>query len=413
MRLSDLMKNKGHVPLDKARGRQDKSIDSAQGEPSQKPVEEKPAESRETSPRQPTLPTHAPLGTTKKLPPDSGRPQQQGDKVESVPPYAIPSEAKSTGKDSMYDSLPSGIYQAAEQLKITVPQNNQATLQKARTSLANVIAKAVDPTAEKGGLWETTRKIANDLSVIIALDSNFAQMTQRWDTTTAENCIRYHSINTAVIAIDLAKHIEKTEQSPQQIGAAALLHDVGVPALGLDLASDEKNPIYKEHVAKSVEILEEMKVPNIIRTMVAQHHERLDGKGYPAGISGNEFLVSSQILSLSNGFRHIMCGCFHDTRSQDSPQENYVQTTLTKFREAIAPDILKAFISLRGFYPNAAMVELTNRSICRVVKQNEGFPLRPVVLTVMDSAGNHSEDAKIIDLRTTTTLSIIRLISHG
>lgn len=409
MRLSDLMKNKGRVSSSVPQG---VTTADKQDGPSQNPVEEKTLDSAPDSSAW-THPTRATPDKTEKLSPDSGKPQQQEDKIESVPPYAFPLEAKSTEDKSMYDIKPSGIYRAAEQLKIPIPQSKEFALQSVMMSVSEIITKAVDPTFEKEGLWKTTRKIANDLLVNIALDSNFVDITRIYTYTSKEELLIFHSINTAIIAIDLAKNIDKAEHLPQEIGAAALLHDLGIAALGLDLTLDKEAPVFRKHVEKSVEILKDMKVPEIIRTIVAQHHERLDGHGYPAGISGNEFLVSSQILSLSDGFERIMCRAYQDNLSKDAPGQDYIHATLAEFREAVNPDILKAFISLRGFYPNGTMVELTNRSICRIIKQNEGFPIRPVVQIVMDSAGNHPESARIIDLRTTTTLSIIRSISQS
>lgn len=407
MRLSDLMKNRDRVsdrPLQKPD--EEKSPESSVI-PLPSPGGAPPPAVAPEPERATQAPPEATPAKTKKPPPDSGQPQQQLDKVES-------SASESTANASLYDSLPSAIYQAAAQLKIPIPQIKELNLRNAKASLLKVFARAVDSTDEKKGLWEATRKIADDLSVLIALDSNFAQMTRLCNHTCPEERLMNHSINTAVIAMDIAKNlIDKTEYSLQEIGAAALLHDLGVAALGLDLVSDEKDPVFRKHVAKSVEILEQMKATEAIRTIVAQHHERIDGQGYPAGISGNEFLVSSQILSLAGGFERIIYESSQDKQSQDALPQNPMNIILRDFNKTISPDVLKAFISLRGFYPNDTMVELTNRSIYRVIRQNKDFPLRPVVQLVIDSAGNHPEEISIIDLRVTTTISIMRAISHN
>ena len=183
--------------------------------------------------------------------------------------------------------------------------------------------------------------------------------------------------------------------------------------MGRDLEADTIDSDLQEHVIKGLEILQDLKVPESVKKMVLQHHEKLDGTGYPNGISGKEFLYSSQVLALAETFERIMADSFDEENGAGAPQQNYVQVTLDNFHKALDPDILKTFISIRGFYPNGVMVELTNRLICLVVRQNTGFPLRPVVQVVLDSSGNHPDAARIIDLRSNNTLSIIKAITYN
>ncbi|OGV66681.1 MAG: hypothetical protein A2283_08465 [Lentisphaerae bacterium RIFOXYA12_FULL_48_11] len=320
----------------------------------------------------------------------------------------LPPPAK---QSSLYDSLPSAIYQAAEQLEIPIPQNRQLVLKNAREELSKVISLAIDPTYNHEQLWEKIRVIVADLSMLLAIDSNLARLLERDNDPAAQ--LSSHCINTALIAMDLAKEIKRVEFTAQEIGAAALLHDVGVAAMGRDFETDDIDSGLRDHVIKGVEILKDLKVPESVKTMVLQHHERMDGQGYPNGIAGKDFLISSQVLALAETFERIMADSFDEESGSSTPQKNYVQATLDTFHKALDPEILKTFISIRGFYPNGVMVELTNRSICLVIRQNEGFPLRPVIQVVLDSAGNHPDTARIIDLRSNNTLSIIKAITYN
>jgi putative nucleotidyltransferase with HDIG domain len=344
-----------------------------------------------------------------KPPVTSERPSTTPSTPKTPPPR--PARITQVQNTSLYDSLPSAIYQAAEQLEIPIPQNRQLVLKNAKVSLLNLFNSAVDPSSPKDKLWEMTRNIVADLSMLLALDSNLAKLLERDNTT--EGKIISHSINTALIAMDLAKEVKRIEFTVQEIGAAAILHDIGIIALRLDFDNGEKEPSYTQHVSRGVEILEELKVPESVKVMVSQHHERIDGQGYPKGIAGKDFLISSQILALSETFERIMTESFEEKGTDEPPQQNYVQATLDNFHKALDPEILKTFISIRGFYPNGIMIELTNRSICLVIRQNEGFPLRPVVQVVLDSAGNHPDTARIIDLRSNNTLSIIKAITYN
>ncbi len=312
--------------------------------------------------------------------------------------------------ESLYNSLPDAIYSAAKQLEIPIPSNKNLVLQKAMKAMDRIIT-LIPAYDDKNEMLSLARNTANDLMMVISLDSNFAKSIRR--SPKSELAFHSHCINTALIAMDLAKGLDNIECSPNEIGMAAILHDIGIPAMNLDFVWQETNDKnFIKHVAKGVELLTKLKAPDIIRTMVAQHHERLDGTGYPNGISGKDFLVCSQILSLSEGFERIACEHHHASDTTGSSLENYTQKILHNYRKAFNPDILKAFISMRGFYPDGTMVELTNRSICMVLKQNEGFPLKPVVQIVIDSAGNHPDTAKVIDLRAANHLAIIRIVTE-
>jgi putative two-component system response regulator len=109
---------------------------------------------------------------------------------------------------------------------------------------------------------------------------------------------------------DLAKAMAaKTGLSPEEIEGihmAALIHDLGkirVPAEILSkpgrLTANEFN-IIKEHSQVGYDIIKEIEFPWPVATIVLQHHERLDGSGYPSGLSGDDILVESRIIAVAD-----------------------------------------------------------------------------------------------------------------
>jgi putative nucleotidyltransferase with HDIG domain len=340
------------------------------------------------------------------------------------PPSTIPPRV-------VYDVAPRGIYQAAEQLEMPIPQNRNLILRNVNKCLHEVLAVETDPVAKKDDLWAKIWHVAADLASAVAL---YPDIDQNLYTARIENGLSRngknptpaktplveepqkrlieHSINSAIIAVRLIKEVGKAECSPQEICAAALVHDFGLVVLGLEPTREEDNPRFKEHVAKTVGLLEEMKAPEAIRRMVAQHHERTDGNGYPAGTENGNFLISSQVLALSETFDRILYDSYKKDTDREVDQENCVRATLDRFHMALDKNVLKAFISLRGFFPNGTIVELNNRTLAVVVKQNEGFPLRPIVQITLDSSGNHPDEKKIIDLRSMPALAILRSVTR-
>jgi HD-GYP domain-containing protein (c-di-GMP phosphodiesterase class II) len=64
--------------------------------------------------------------------------------------------------------------------------------------------------------------------------------------------------------------------------------------------SDLEHQIVKQHVIAGYEIMKDCKFPWPIAQMILQHHERLDGSGYPYGLKGDEIILEARILSVAD-----------------------------------------------------------------------------------------------------------------
>lgn len=119
-----------------------------------------------------------------------------------------------------------------------------------------------------------------------------------------------HSINVAVYALGLGKYVGiKDDRELLDLGLGAFLHDVGkskVPNDLLDRAgplSPEEWSIVRQHPTWGKEILSgALDLSEDVLTVVMQHHERLDGSGYPAGLQSDEIHQLSLIVSLVDSF---------------------------------------------------------------------------------------------------------------
>lgn len=115
-----------------------------------------------------------------------------------------------------------------------------------------------------------------------------------------------------------ASHQERVARMARQIGMrlglnneqcewlhfGGLLHDIGKVAIPISILSKpgkleaEEWVLIKSHVKRGCQLLQEIELPEIVIKMVLQHHERLDGSGYPHGVSGDEICLEARILAV-------------------------------------------------------------------------------------------------------------------
>lgn len=120
-----------------------------------------------------------------------------------------------------------------------------------------------------------------------------------------------HQARVAEIAVCIARELALADDRVEGLRVAALLHDVGkivIPS-ALLMKPTPLNAIEREmmrlHVAAGVSVLDGVDFPWPVVRMVQQHHERLDGSGYPHGISGDDLLFESRILGVADTFEAL------------------------------------------------------------------------------------------------------------
>ena len=115
-----------------------------------------------------------------------------------------------------------------------------------------------------------------------------------------------HQREVAIIAAGIAVRLGMSEFDIEGLRLAALVHDVGKIHLPLQILckpsrlTDLEFKLIKTHPSEGQRILKDLDLPWPIATMVLQHHEYLDGSGYPNGLSGDAILVQSRILTVAD-----------------------------------------------------------------------------------------------------------------
>jgi len=115
-----------------------------------------------------------------------------------------------------------------------------------------------------------------------------------------------HTHRVSMIAERIAKELGWDEDRILELRMSAELHDIGKILIPLEILnkpgklSELELKMIQEHVKKCYEMLKPHSFPFPLPEAIYQHHERLDGNGYPRGISGNKIIPEARILAISD-----------------------------------------------------------------------------------------------------------------
>ncbi len=186
------------------------------------------------------------------------------------------------------------------------------------------------------------------------------------------------------------------------MGLAGLLLNVGKTRLPDTLLQKNwaltagEHARVKAHVMHSVELIRAAPgLPKALEDIVIQHHERVDGSGYPQGLRGRQISVDGAIAGLVDTYSALTS--VRPYAEQMSPSA--ALNMLYKLRGTLFDEMLvEKFIQCIGIYPVGSTVELNTGEIGIVIARNLARRLQPRVMVVLDGGGNPIRPQVILDL---------------
>jgi len=223
-----------------------------------------------------------------------------------------------------------------------------------------------------------------------------------------------HSINVAVLMIAFARALGFERSLIEEIGLGALLHDVGksrIPEVILNKPgklTPEEFEVIQGHVAHGHEIL--VKTSDISLTaldVVLEHHERIDGTGYPEGKPGASISRFGQMAAIVDVYDALTTRrVYHDAMPPHEALRNLLQWSPQQFDRTL----VQQFIRCVGIYPIGTLVRLESERLAVVVETGREQLLRPVVRLVFDIQERRRLMPQDIDLSLMTAYGQDRII---
>jgi HD-GYP domain-containing protein (c-di-GMP phosphodiesterase class II) len=218
-----------------------------------------------------------------------------------------------------------------------------------------------------------------------------------------------HPVNVTVMSLLLGKAMGLAGQDLIDLGMGAFLHDIGKLQLPQrvrwfeDGFSIEEFKQYQEHVTKSVAIGNRMQLSEGALMAIAQHHEMMDGSGFPMRPPSSELTLAARILALVNRYDNL-CNPVRLV-SALTPHEA-LSLLFAQHKARFDNLVLSAFIRMMGVYPPGSVVQLIDGRYALVVSVNSVRPLKPRVIVHDATVPKH--EALILDLESQPSIGIRR-----
>lgn len=157
-----------------------------------------------------------------------------------------------------------------------------------------------------------------------------------------------HQNNVSVIARMIAQTMGLSAFEVEGIRIAAQIHDVGKAAIPNELLSKygelnaEEFQLIKTHSSRAYDILKNIEFPWPILDMVMQHHERIDGSGYPKGLTGSEICLGAKVIAVAD----IVDAMMNDRPYRKALGLEAVTKELTDNAQRYDPEVCEAFMQV-------------------------------------------------------------------
>jgi putative nucleotidyltransferase with HDIG domain len=192
-----------------------------------------------------------------------------------------------------------------------------------------------------------------------------------------------HALNVTVISLLMARVFGFAEPDLMDMGMGALLHDVGKLDLpdrvrfGDAQLSPSELKQYRDHVTHGVAHGRRMGLSAGAMTVLAQHHEMVDGSGFPGRLNVDRMSTAARIVSLVNRYDNL---CNPAQAAQSLTPHEALSLIFAQTRSKFDATMLNAFIRMMGVYPPGSVVQLTDDRYASVISVNSSRPLKPRVL---------------------------------
>ncbi|MBL0486180.1 HD-GYP domain-containing protein [Aeromonas caviae] len=211
-----------------------------------------------------------------------------------------------------------------------------------------------------------------------------------------------HSMNVAILLANFGRYLGLDRSVLKELTLGGLLHDVGkimTPDEVLNKPgklTDEELEVMREHVVHSHDILAATAgITPIMLEVAANHHERIDGTGYPRRLKGDQLSLYTRMSGIVDVYDAVTADRVYKKGMQPTQAFRILLKGVDLHFDA---DLVTRFIKCMGVYPVGTLVQLSNQRLAVVMQRNEQQPLKPVVKVIYHAGHRHYLEVQWLDL---------------
>lgn len=218
----------------------------------------------------------------------------------------------------------------------------------------------------------------------------------------APDYILEHSVNCAIYMTIFAKHMGFDKELCTELCLAGFLMDSGMATVPQDILAKpgtlnkDEMALILPHVDFGIEMIEQSdSVSDVVLGIVRDHHERLDGSGYPEGKAGEHINTYGRMAAIVDSY---------DAMTNDRPYRRGMSPT-NSLKQLLADSsgrydqsLVQQFIRSIGVHPVGSLVKLKSGKLGIIVKANKADPLKPLVMSFYSIRTGHHTEIKRVDL---------------
>ncbi|MED1662966.1 HD-GYP domain-containing protein [Brevibacillus laterosporus] len=264
--------------------------------------------------------------------------------------------------------------------------------EQARKEAIDFVHTTFDNSHSKAIAGEQMGSVAQDMlaNLIYTCKNNSMVMDLLGRICVFDKSIFVHSFNVMIYSVLVGLRMGLNKEQLTDVGLGALLHDVGKLMIPTQIMNkpekltDEEYDLMKSHASKGFALLQQMPaIPEVVAQCAYQHHERMDGKGYPRNLQETDIHLFAKIIGV--------CDVFEALTSQRVYRKPMLPHDAMEFLFAgsgtqFCQKVLQAFRNSIYLYPVGMLVTLSSGYSGVIVKNNPGMPSRPIVRILENEA---------------------------
>jgi putative nucleotidyltransferase with HDIG domain len=249
------------------------------------------------------------------------------------------------------------------------------------------------------------------ISILNDLMGNQQILLNITNISTHSGAMYHHAVNVAVLATAVGMSLGYNRNQLMELGVGAMLHDIGKIELPPELLAKttrwtpEEMEIAKQHTTNGFNILRKQRDISLLSAHIAlQHHERLDGSGYPQGLKGKQIHEYAQIVAICDIYDSLTTP--RPWRKRYMPQDA-LEYLLGAGGHLFEHHLIEAFRNHIAIFPVGSGVVLNTGESGVVCKVDPYYCQRPTVRVLKDGRGNDLRMPYEIDLKYSLKLFIV------